>query len=159
MTGVNGFLVTGPQDPRMQLWGATCTVANWLGARFDTWHVMVMDEHSDAFLTAAAQLGMTVQLIESSGDNETWKLLVGKEGTGWTWELAARHAAQELQEEQEYRATLIEALLDRAPEEWLDDDEMATGDAAIAYVRHLEALADGHGLNRQPPPLWPKSGP
>jgi hypothetical protein len=137
VTGVSGLLVTGPDGPRMDLWAATCTVTNWLANRSDTWHVMVPDEYRQAFLDAADEAGLTVQLIEGSGDGETWTLLVGGADSGWTWQKEARFTAAVMEEARQFASAFIDDLLKNAPEQL--DDDVAAEAIAVDYVRHLEA--------------------
>jgi hypothetical protein len=148
MTGVSGLLVTGPDAPRMNLWAATCMVTNWLANRSETWHVMVPDEYRDVFVATAAQLGLTVQLIEGSSEDETWTLLTGEEETGWTWRKEARYAEQVLHQEREYADAFVNQLLENAPETWDGDDSAEA--LAVDYVRHLEAEVERLGGSLAP---------
>lgn len=85
---VHAYLVTGDDQQRVTAWMASCTYANWLEGRElpaarETWQVMVMDAHSGPFLDACRAAGVTVQEIHGSGDDETYELLIGADGTGW----------------------------------------------------------------------------
>lgn len=87
-TGVHRFLATATHGPRLALWQCTAVCANWLDARDnprggETWLVTVFTEHAQQFLDAATALGVTVEEIESSGDEEKYRLRVGEPGTGW----------------------------------------------------------------------------
>lgn len=86
---VHGYLVTASVHLKMDLWAATAAFSNWIegrenGADRETWQVMVYDEDSASFLAAAERLAITVEEIEGSGDTETYRLLVGEPGTGWS---------------------------------------------------------------------------
>ncbi len=66
---VHSYLVTGPVDGRGAMQIATAAVANWLETRRRTTLVTCFDEDSEDFL----------------GDTgETYKLLVGEPGSGWS---------------------------------------------------------------------------
>lgn len=86
---VHGFLVTAPENERINLWANTAVYANWLDGRenaagTETWHVMVFDEHAADFLGIATDIqGLTVEEIEGAGDTETYILVAGVPGTGW----------------------------------------------------------------------------
>lgn len=90
--GVHRFLVTAPDDPRIDMWYATAAYANWLDGRdnerlgdgYETWLVTVFGEHEEHFVTAARAVGVTVEEIEGGGDTERYVLRVGEPGTGWT---------------------------------------------------------------------------
>jgi hypothetical protein len=80
---VHGYLVTGDEGKRWDHWTVTCAYANWLETRGETAHVMCFDDTREHFLEAARRLGLTVQVIEGAGDDESYRLLIGGEGTGW----------------------------------------------------------------------------
>ncbi len=85
--GVHRYLITAPVDLKMDLWVATGMFANWLEGRQnggrETWLATVFDQHSEGFLTAARNVGVTIEEIEGGGDTESYRLLVGEPGTGW----------------------------------------------------------------------------
>lgn len=82
------YLVTASFNQRMDMWAATATFSNWFEGRGpqdrQTWLVACVADCADAFLGVARQLGVTVEAIEGSGDDERYVLLVGEPGTGWT---------------------------------------------------------------------------
>jgi hypothetical protein len=85
---VHRFLVTSDTARRMDVWATTGAYANWIegrenGAR-ETWLVTCFDEHREAFLAAARTAGVTVERIDGTGEAESYELLVGAPGTGWT---------------------------------------------------------------------------
>jgi hypothetical protein len=88
---VRSYVVTGDDAQRMAAWMPTAMFANWIEGRKcgdhgdrETWLVTCFDEQRDAFLAASKAAGVTVEEIEHAGDAETYKLLVGEPGTGWT---------------------------------------------------------------------------
>lgn len=80
---VHFFLVTAPMPARVKVWMATAPFANWLEVRGETASVTCFDQDEEAFLDIARQVGVTVEEIEGSGDNERYALRVGEPGTGW----------------------------------------------------------------------------
>lgn len=84
---VHRLLITAPVDLKMDLWAATGMFANWLEGRpngdRETWLVTVYDQDMWSLTTAAETIGITVEEIEGGGDTETYRLLVGKPGSGW----------------------------------------------------------------------------
>lgn len=87
MTELRRFLVTAPDDLRLDLWAATSMMTNWLEGRDagpgrQTWHVMSSGP-SSGFLSAAESIGVTVEEIHGTGNSESYELLVGRPGTGW----------------------------------------------------------------------------
>lgn len=88
---VRSYVVTGDDAQRVNAWIPTGAFANWIEGRRcgdgldrETWLVTCFDEHRAAFLDASKAAGVTVEEIEGAGDAETYKLLVGEPGTGWT---------------------------------------------------------------------------
>lgn len=86
---VHRFLVTADPGERLDVWAATCAYANWIEGREnkrggDTFLVTVFSAQGEKFLDVARTYsGVTVEEIEGAGDNETYALRVGEEGTGW----------------------------------------------------------------------------
>jgi hypothetical protein len=87
---VHRYLVTAPEGPRMDMWAATGSFANWLDGRDETFLVTCFDEDSEQFLAAARATAVTVQEIQGGGDTETYDLLVGEPGTGWAGQAMTR---------------------------------------------------------------------
>ena len=87
-SSVHRFLVTADLDQKMTMWAATATFANWIEGREngdrETWMVTCFDDQAEQFLAAARAVGVTVQEIEGAGDGESYILLVGDPGTGWS---------------------------------------------------------------------------
>jgi hypothetical protein len=147
LTEVHGYLVTGTDEQRIDLQLATGQVTNWLELRGQTAFIMAFDEHLDGFLKLATKCGVTVQRIEGAGDNETFRLLVGEEKSGWTDRAARDWAAQQLVEAGREHREFVEALLTGAPDSWDRDDTAES--IAVDYVRHLEAEVDRLGGSRK----------
>lgn len=86
----HSYLVTGEDEQRWNAWEPTAVYANWIEGRrakgratAETWLVTCFDESRETFLAAAKNAGVTVEEIEGTDDQETYKLLVGEPGTGW----------------------------------------------------------------------------
>lgn len=134
---VNGYLVTGAEHERMQLWRTSCHVTNWLDLRDQTAHVMVFDENLSQFLANAGQFGLTVQRIDGAGDDERYEILVGEESDGWTPQKALTFAGAQAAADRAEHVELIEELLRNAPERF--DGDVAAESIAVDYVRWLES--------------------
>jgi len=80
---VHRYLVTAPEDQRIDMWRATGAFANWLDGREETFLVTCFDDNAQQFLDAARATKVTVQEIHGGDDTETYELLVGEPGTGW----------------------------------------------------------------------------
>jgi hypothetical protein len=112
MPGVSGYLVTGRNPHLTEYVVSTSHFANWLEGRVPrraavaeyiegegdmTCHVMVPDDHAEAFLVIGRNLNdlprkdrvrtLTVERINGSGEDETYELLVGEPGSGWLQDL------------------------------------------------------------------------
>lgn len=86
---VHSYLVTGDQDQKWDAWLPTAAFANWIEGRAngddrETWLVTCMDEHAGFFISSARAAGATVQEIDGAGDSETYTLITGAPGSGWT---------------------------------------------------------------------------
>lgn len=100
---VRRYLVTGDEPAKWEAWLPAAMYANWIegrenGSDRETWLVTCFDENSAAFLATAKAAGVTVEEIEGAGDSETYRLLVGEPGSGWTpeaQEAYARRCAEE----------------------------------------------------------------
>lgn len=94
---VHRYLVTGDAAQRMEAWMPVAGYTNWIegrenGADRETWLVTGFAEHRVPFLAAAKAAGVTVEEIEGAGDDETYRLLVGEPGSGWTPEAQEQYA-------------------------------------------------------------------
>jgi hypothetical protein len=86
-SGVRAFLVTAEIGLRMDMWAAVASFTNWVDGRGpvtrETWQVMCPGNYAEGFLDIARTLGVTVEGIEGSGDDERYVMLVGEPGSGW----------------------------------------------------------------------------
>jgi hypothetical protein len=86
---VHRLLVTGGDSERVALWVNIGAQSNWIEGRenahgTETWLVTVFADSRSRFLNMVGFYeGLTVEEIEGAGDSETYRLLVGKPGTGW----------------------------------------------------------------------------
>ena len=89
--GIERLLVTGKFEAVKPIWLGTGSYANWVESRehphnpeWKTWLVTVFGEDYERFVAMAQACGgVTVEVIEGAGETETYRLVLGKEGTGW----------------------------------------------------------------------------
>jgi hypothetical protein len=86
-SGVHRFLVTAPDDLKMNTWAATRMFSNWVEGREngsrETWLVTVYAAHAESFLETARNIGVTVEEIKGGGESQSYVLRVGEPGSGW----------------------------------------------------------------------------